>query len=177
MGDIAWYDENSENSTHAVGLKVSNDWGFYDMHGNVREWCADGLRDYSRSAITDPLGSRDHYTAILRGGSWLRPSKDVRAPHRLDWLDRIHRRGSTGFRPRVQGYSQEEDPSFLRHAERQETGSSPASVYQLNGELSIDLPKSDFRLWTDLESLDLAFGKSPIGLRPLDVTAMVFGQI
>ena len=42
LGDYAWYIGNNRPSgTKAVGGKLPNGWGLYDMHGNVWEWVQD----------------------------------------------------------------------------------------------------------------------------------------
>lgn len=60
---------------HTVGRKEPNAWGFYDLSGNIWEWCDDGMRDYNRQSQLDPLGERYTYmhtpsARVIRGGSW-----------------------------------------------------------------------------------------------------------
>lgn len=43
-----------------------NAWGFYDMHGNVDEWCADWFGDYDCVDATDPTGPSSGVYRILR---------------------------------------------------------------------------------------------------------------
>ncbi|WP_374495896.1 formylglycine-generating enzyme family protein [Zoogloea sp.] len=100
-----------------------NGWGLYQMHGNVGEWCSDGMRAYDGASQVDPHGPEDdtpndvpwnstprnglwHSVPFaVRGGSWLNPPRVLRAAHRRGW-----RRGEchefTGFRFSLRSISQ-----------------------------------------------------------------------
>jgi len=57
----------------AVGSYPANEFGIYDLRGNVWEWCADWFdRDYySRSPIDDPQGPAEGHLKVVRGGDWI----------------------------------------------------------------------------------------------------------
>jgi formylglycine-generating enzyme required for sulfatase activity len=78
---MAWYVKNSNGTSHPVGQKKPNAWGLYDMHGNIRQWCADKYAPYAAAAVTDPLGIKGQFR-VIRGGSWYLQARDCRSASR-----------------------------------------------------------------------------------------------
>ncbi len=78
---MGWYDENSGGKTHRAGGKKPNAWGFYDMHGNVWEWCWTGIRQLRRAlgrAIRQVPRTGSY--RVVRGGGWLNARPAVARP-------------------------------------------------------------------------------------------------
>ena len=71
LGSFAWIYENSGSMTHPVREKRPNDWGLFDMHGNVAEWCWDGYAaGYDADEVDNPRGPSEASERVVRGGSW-----------------------------------------------------------------------------------------------------------
>jgi formylglycine-generating enzyme required for sulfatase activity len=68
----------------AVGSYPPNDFGLFDMHGNVWEWCSDwyGEDYYAHSPTDDPQGPPDGTEKVLRGGCWSSSGANCRAAYR-----------------------------------------------------------------------------------------------
>ena len=97
LGEYAWFDDNSGDTTHPVGGKKPNPWGLYDMHGNVWEWCQDRHGSYPSGSVTDPTGAVSGSNRVLRGGCWGFNSGYCRSAHR-DWFTPGLRNNDLGFR-------------------------------------------------------------------------------
>ena len=69
--------ESGYGKAITVGSYHPNNWGFYDMHGNVREWTPDWDVAYTSSHQIDPTGAVSGTRRINRGGAWISPSSHV----------------------------------------------------------------------------------------------------
>ncbi|GHT19797.1 hypothetical protein AGMMS4957_04870 [Bacteroidia bacterium] len=70
IDDVAWYRDNSGNTTHPVGTKDPNELGIYDMSSNAAEWCSDWYVGYSSSSQTNPIGAVSGSQRVDRGGGF-----------------------------------------------------------------------------------------------------------
>ncbi len=82
-----------------VGQLKPNDWGLYDMHGNVLEWVQDryDAAYYQRSPACDPQGPDEGASRVVRGGSWYFGARSCRAASR-DNNASDYRDSDLGFR-------------------------------------------------------------------------------
>lgn len=82
-----------------VSMFPPNAWGLHDMHGNVREWCADRIEHYPTGPVTDPTTPRptDDWGPVQRGGHWGAPGAYCRSAHR-DFHFPDFRNSHYGFR-------------------------------------------------------------------------------
>ncbi len=113
---MAWYCYNSGEMNPAGGFKPHpvktgkpNNWGLYDMHGNVQEWVLDSCKwrnfwrtrvgvvtDTYKNNIIDPLNKTGRHR-IIRGGGWYQKSKYQRSAYRSYYKPGV-KRNSLGFR-------------------------------------------------------------------------------
>ncbi|MCI5157640.1 MAG: formylglycine-generating enzyme family protein [Candidatus Electrothrix sp. AUS1_2] len=87
--------------TVAVKSLPCNNWGLYEMHGNVQEWCQDYWQaDLGERELLDPRGPARGKYRVVRGGSWVSDACFIRSACR----DRFPPRycfGSVGMRPAI----------------------------------------------------------------------------
>ncbi len=85
VSTLAWYNLTSGGWSNDVGLLDANAWGLYDMHGNVREWVNDLMRDayyFEGPPANDPPGPLVGENRVSRGGYFFSTADRVRSAAR-----------------------------------------------------------------------------------------------
>ncbi len=97
-GGFAGGRDRWESESAPVGSFPPNAFKLYDMHGNVQEWVEDCFAEYSSAAADgSPIDNRACSIRVLRGGSWIKPSEDLRSARRSSARP-THRDHISGFR-------------------------------------------------------------------------------
>ena len=78
LKDYAWDADNSGGKYQKVATRKPNQWGLYDMLGNVMEWTLDAYAPYTSGPETDPwVKATAPYPLSVRGGSWNDPADQL----------------------------------------------------------------------------------------------------
>ena len=97
LSEVAWY--GGDGRARMSGLKPSNFFGLFDMHGNLFEWCNDYYEyyAYSTSDRVDPSGPVSGTTRCKRGGDVVSSAAQCRSANRSAYYP--NQRSLIGLRP------------------------------------------------------------------------------
>lgn len=83
--------------TLEVNSLSPNQFGLYNMHGNVSEWCFDYYGEYDTENNNNPYGNQNGSLRVSRGGSYIDFAKHLRAAYRSA-CNPLSTDRNTGFR-------------------------------------------------------------------------------
>ncbi len=90
---------NNNKGTVKVKSFDPNSWGFYNMHGNVNEWCQDWYGAYKLGHVIDPIGaSITSNRKVTRGGAWNDKKVYCRSSNRSRVKPTVDSANNIGFR-------------------------------------------------------------------------------
>lgn len=104
LKQYAWYYSTEigiiDRSMATIGEKLPNQFGLFDMHGSVHEWCSDWFSPsyYKLSMVNDPNGPSNGTVRVRRGGAIHFFAWVVRSATR-GWNPPTNRYPDIGFRP------------------------------------------------------------------------------
>jgi hypothetical protein len=95
--------------TTPVGSFPANDFGLFDMHGNVWEWCGDWYDEefYEHSPTENPVGPTRGEQRVIRGGGWFSKGEDCRSSSRFAAETGSAANFNIGFRPVASSFNPE----------------------------------------------------------------------
>lgn len=86
IDQYVWYEGTSKNKTQLPYVNKPNPWGFYNMLGNVAEFCLDWYSPEAylnyRGKTTDPRGPSSGKERVVRGGSYTSDPAELRTAAR-----------------------------------------------------------------------------------------------
>jgi serine/threonine protein kinase/formylglycine-generating enzyme required for sulfatase activity len=104
-----WHAGNAAQRTWPVGSKKPNDWGLFDMHGNVWNWCQNSYQSYAlgrgETILEDNEDTQNiinQASRVLRGGSFVSNPRYLRSARRYASAPADEALGpgtDNGFRP------------------------------------------------------------------------------
>jgi formylglycine-generating enzyme required for sulfatase activity len=99
----AWYNKNGQDRSWPVGRKKPNDFGLFDVHGNVFTWCQERFQPYRKANETtedkEDILDISLENRGLRGGSFAVQQSIVRSAFRQGVVPTYRSDGDVGLRP------------------------------------------------------------------------------
>ena len=90
LSRYAWFSGNAQDRSWPVGQKPPNDFGLFDMHGNVCQWCQESLLLYPPGKggaptedVEDLRDVSDRLSRVVRGSAFAGRPQEVRSGLRL----------------------------------------------------------------------------------------------
>jgi formylglycine-generating enzyme required for sulfatase activity len=98
---IAWYSKNSSSTSHDVCGLEPNEFGLYDMYGNVWEWCLDSYEPNfltsGGAVLTNKVSTSVTDKRVVKGGSWDFTKKALKPLENMGF-DKNAKQNAIGFR-------------------------------------------------------------------------------